>query len=81
MAVAHLERAALAERSDGKKRGIEYRLIFLITFGIFLIAALVELLLPWRWFAPRRAGEERAGSIFAQAKESAGRCTAYAFMG
>lgn len=53
---------------------LQFRLIFAVCFAVFLIAALLERLLPWTW----RRGK---ASPFAQAWQSARTCTTYAFMG
>lgn len=63
-----------------RKGGIEFRLIFVVAFMVFLAAELIERFMPWRWLAAG-VDEQRERSIFARAKESAARCTAYAFMG
>lgn len=53
---------------------LQFRLILVVCFGVFLLAALVERLLPWSW-------RRRKPSPIAQAWRSAHTCTAYAFMG
>jgi hypothetical protein len=63
-----------------RKDAIEYRLIFAASFIVFLIAAVAERLMPWRWLLNRRPGTQ-GRSVLGQARESAGICTAYAFMG
>jgi hypothetical protein len=63
--------------SHVKRHGVEtiqFRLILAVCFGVFLIAALIERLLPWSW-------RRRKPSPIAQAWRSAHTCTAYAFMG
>jgi hypothetical protein len=58
-----------------RKESVEFRIIFAATFAVFLIAGIIERLLPWNWLTRRQA------SVVQQAWESAGTCTTYAFMG
>jgi hypothetical protein len=60
-----------------RRSSLEFRFIFCICFSVFLGAAIVERLMPWNWM--RHSSRRR--SVFEQAKEAAGTCTAYAFMG
>lgn len=53
---------------------IQFRLILAVCFSVFLVAALVERLLPWSWRRPKP-------SPIAHAWRAAHTCTAYAFMG
>jgi len=53
---------------------LQYRLILVVCFAVFLIAALLERLLPWSW-------RNQKPSPIAHAWRSAHTCTAYAFMG
>jgi hypothetical protein len=53
---------------------IQFRIILAACFSVFLVAALIELLLPWSWRRQRP-------SPIASAWRSARTCTAYAFMG
>jgi hypothetical protein len=53
---------------------IQFRMILAVCFAVFLIAALIERLLPWSWRTPKP-------SPIAHAWRSAHTCTAYAFMG
>lgn len=57
---------------------LQFRLLYTICFGIFLIAAAVQALLPWRWFG-KVEGIARH-SIFAQARSTAAICAGYVFM-
>lgn len=58
----------------------EFRLIFFASFIVFLAAAILERVLPGSRRG-RSAGFHGGKSIIAEAKEAAGTCTAYAFMG
>jgi Antenna complex alpha/beta subunit len=79
MALA-LSNQSTSQGKRGAKRPIEFRIIFAVCFAVFLLAAVVERLLPWKWLAPRSEGKRHL-SIFEQAWEAAGTCTTYAFMG
>lgn len=61
-----------------RAESIEFRLIFIAAFAVFLVAATVERLLPTSWF---KRNASRRESIFKQAKDAANTCAAYAFMG
>lgn len=63
-----------------RTESIEFRLIFIAAFAVFLVAATVERILPMRWLR-KRADRSPRKSIFEQAKEAANTCAAYAFMG
>lgn len=63
-----------------KGKPIEYRLIVAIAFLVFLVAAIVEALLPHNLVA-RFTGRAKGKSIFQRARDSARTCAAYAFMG
>ncbi len=60
-----------------RTESLEFRLIFVAAFAVFLVTATVERLLPLSWF---KRGAARK-SIVEQAKEAANTCAAYAFMG
>jgi hypothetical protein len=63
-----------------KNEAIEFRLIFTITFAVFLFTSAIERALPHKW--AQRAGEgEIRKSVFEQAREAAHISAAYAFMG
>ena len=68
-------RMSHATRADGEI--VQFRLIYAICFGLFLLAAVIKRLLPWTWFA--RAQSKRQ-SVFEQARNAAGICATYAFM-
>jgi len=61
-----------------KPNSVEFRLLYAICFGLFLIAAVIQKILPWRWFGHRK--DSLRQSIFAQARNAAGICAAYTFM-
>jgi hypothetical protein len=61
-----------------KSETIQFRLLYAICFGIFLSAAVIQKVLPWRWFVSREGTIRQ--SIFAQARNAAGICATYAFM-
>jgi hypothetical protein len=66
---------------SSKKSGtIEYRLIFIVTFAVFLVAAAAENLLPHNLMA-RLSRQGQRKSVIQRAKDSASTCAAYAFMG
>jgi hypothetical protein len=79
MALA-LSKHSTSHVKRGGKRSIEFRIIFAVSFAFFLLAAVVERLLPWKWLA-LRPERKRQQTIFEQAWEAAGTCTTYAFMG
>jgi hypothetical protein len=62
------------------RESVEYRLIFGICFAVFLLAGVVERLMPWSWLAPSRDRGPPL-SVVQQALGAAGTCTAYAFKG
>jgi hypothetical protein len=62
-------------RRDKRKQSAEFRIILLATFTVFFVAGIAERLLPWK------SPSARQSSVFQQARESANRCTTYAFMG
>lgn len=57
----------------------EYRILFAITFCVFLVAAVIESFVPRRWVVKTDCEERR--SIIQRAIEHASICVAYAFMG
>ncbi len=83
------EGTTMAVTADSKRRSLskfkraeslEFRLIFVAAFAVFLFAATVERLIPIRRLL--RGGEASAHqSLFEQAKAAANTCAAYAFMG
>ncbi|MFN0218724.1 MAG: hypothetical protein ACKVP4_07935 [Hyphomicrobium sp.] len=77
---------AMAHTIDTRRRSLskfkraeslEFRLIFIAAFAVFLVTATLERLLLLSWLR----GEGSRKSILEQAKESANTCAAYAFMG
>jgi hypothetical protein len=72
---SHDERQASFDR----KPSVEYHLIFAASFIIFLVAAVIERLMPWTWLNTSR--DRVRPSVFARALDAAKTCTAYAFMG
>jgi hypothetical protein len=63
-----------------KSETLEFRLIFAVTFAVFLVAGLLECLLPLRWLSNRVArGQDK--SIIERAADGARTCATYAFMG
>lgn len=62
----------------GEPETIQFRLLYAVCFGIFLVAAVIQKVLPWHWFG--RGAQSMHQSIFAQARNAAGICATYAFM-
>ena len=63
-----------------KQDAIQFRLIFTLTFAVFLLTSVIERALPHKW--AQRAGEgEVRKSVFEHAREAAHISAAYAFMG
>ncbi len=58
---------------------LQFRLLYATCFGVFLVSGLLMRLLAWIRFAGARRAERQ--SIFQQARNSAGLCATYAFMG
>jgi len=75
-----VEKAMSMQMTAGRrgKPNVEFGLIYAICFGLFLIAAVVQKILPWRWFGHRKDALHK--SIFAQARNAASICATYAFM-
>ncbi len=67
---------AVSRRSEPES--VHFRLLYAVCFGVFLIAAAVQRILPWHWFGGGK--DKMHQSIFAQARSAAGICAAYAFM-
>lgn len=70
--------AAIAGPRVKRAEAQEFRLIFLASFPLFLAAAIVTRLTPWRAAARRRPG---GPSIFGEARASACASIPIAFMG
>ncbi|MEQ1651845.1 MAG: hypothetical protein ABL897_05095 [Hyphomicrobium sp.] len=80
MAFAIDDRRSPSGATPTKSKPIEYRLIFAVAFLVFLVAAIIESLLPHNLVA-RFARNAPRKSVFQKAKDSASTCAAYAFMG
>jgi hypothetical protein len=63
-----------------RKDTLGFRLIFTTTFLVFLLAAVVDRLVPLRWIMGA-AKSENYMAIFAEAKAAAATYTPFAFMG
>jgi hypothetical protein len=61
----------------GESETIQFGFLYAVCFGIFLVAAVIQKILPWHWFGRDGAMSQ---SIFAQARNAAGICATYAFM-
>lgn len=78
--------ASLAVTSGGslsrarREEAWDFRLIFATSFAIFLVAAVVGRLLPWRW-SPRPAGRAGSKSVIAEARATTNTFVPFAFMG
>lgn len=79
MALVRSGRDYRPHRTD-KSGTLEFKLIFGATFVVFLLAALVELLLPFNWFG-RRGDASPRKSFIERVSDGARTCAAYAFMG
>src|SRR3954452_21979805 len=58
----------------------EYRLIFMVSFAIFLMVAVIERVLPTNWRS-HAIGQDSGKSIFGEAKSAALTFVPFAFMG
>lgn len=58
----------------------EFKLMFVLTFTVFLVAATVGRLLPEGW-RPLRRGPGSHRSIVGEARAAAGTCVPFVFMG
>ncbi len=79
MAFVRSDRDYQSSRS-GKSETLEFRLIFAVTFAVFLFAGVIEAMLPFRW-SRQNAQRNPHKSIFERAAEGARTCATYAFMG
>ena len=70
-------RSSMSQATRANGEIIQFRLIYAICFGLFLLAAVIKRLLPWTWFV---RAESKRQSVFEQARNAAGICAAYAFM-
>lgn len=66
--------------SLNRHNSIEFRVIFSVAFGLFLLTSVLERALPHKWSNRTDAGEIRK-SVVEQAKEAAHISVGYAFMG
>lgn len=78
--MADLYRPVCSPSRVRKEDTVEYRLIFMVSFVIFLVAALVARVLPRQW-RPYPSGSSPYGSIFDEAKSAANTFVPFAFMG
>ena len=78
MAIGIGERLPQHGGSD-RKLSFDYHVIFVLSFAFFLVAAVIEKLLPWTWW--RKSNDARSRSVISRALGGARTCTAYAFMG
>jgi hypothetical protein len=63
-----------------RAESLEFKLIYMAAFAVFLVAATVERIVPLRrLMLGSEAGTRK--SILEQAKDAANTCAAYAFMG
>jgi len=65
-------------RSGIDRDAIDFRLIYITSFIIFLASAALGRLMPWRW---RGWSSGRRGSIISEARAAANTFTPFAFMG
>lgn len=77
MAVA-LDHHRRVPAKQKKKVTWEYRLIFLLSFCLFLVAAIVERMMPHKWMGQTAKSHK---SVFVEAKEAASTSVPFAFMG
>lgn len=63
--------------TDQRDRDREFRLIFLLTYPLFLLGAVIARVAPGQPAGPFAAGRQR--SIFAEARAAAYRTIPYAF--
>jgi hypothetical protein len=63
-----------------RAESLEFRLIYIAAFVVFLIAATVERIVPLRRLLSGATAGARK-SILEQAKDAANTCAAYSFMG
>lgn len=60
-----------------RKESLEFHLLYGVTFAVFLLAALVEAIIPFR----SRERGQKSESIIQKARFGAQTCVKYAFMG
>jgi hypothetical protein len=63
-----------------KEEALEFRLLYAVSFALFLVAAVIARLVPWHWrpFVRRQSG---GLSIIGEARAAASTCIPFAFMG
>jgi hypothetical protein len=71
--------ARIFARDERRAEKIEFRFIFVAMLILFVVAALVDCMLPWRW--PDKDKFNGKGSIIERARENAGTYAGLAFMG
>lgn len=76
--MATIAEPGLSLARQGKDDAREFRLIFAVSFPVFLVAALVARLLPWHG---RGAPAARRPSIIEEARIAANTSIPFAFMG
>ena len=79
-ALANHAAAARVSSKPKKHDAIEFRLIYTLAFGVFLLTSVIERAMPHKW-AQRAGDNEIRKSVFEQAREAAHISAAYAFMG
>ena len=73
-------KSAVRAPSDGRwVEEVEFRLIFVAAFIVFLTANVVSHLMPWRWGSGPRA--DGNASIIERAREASSKITGFAVMG
>lgn len=65
-------------RFSKRKDTVEYRMVFAACIAVFLIAAVVTRLMPWRWWSGEAAGVRK--SVVEEAWDAANTALPYAFM-
>lgn len=70
--------ALAAAQKNKRGKSLEYRALFVATFAVFLVAAIVEALIPKGIKANRVQSKE---TVWRRASFGAQTCVAYAFMG
>lgn len=75
----NIDGVGVAPDRDNRREAFEFRLIYLIAFTVFLGAALLMRVLPWRWRLFGGPGTD-GKSVFRQARDLANGSVPYAFM-
>jgi hypothetical protein len=75
-----MPRPSAAPSKTKREEALEFRLIFLASFAIFLVASLVTRVLPGGW-RPYLPGTEGHLSIIGEARAAAHTFAPFAFMG